>query len=183
MIVNSDDRAGSWRINRGTRKNVVRFAQLFANGVSFALYRLQPLQCLLAIGALRPQDFLFSLHQLGFRFRNLGLKPPDLPFRLAAAGAVTALGFSLFAEDIIGAGDAKLAGAIVLWVDPLHLPLFVLATGTIGAMLGIAAAARHRFAGVDEAALADRRRASLPYGVALAGAGLIIHPLSSLLHP
>ena len=108
---------------------------------------------------------------------------PDLIFRLAAAGTVTALGFSLFAEDIIGAGDAKLAGVIVLWVDPLQLPLFVLATGTIGAMLGIAAAARHRFAGVDDADLADRRRASLPYGVALAGAGLIIHPLSSLLHP
>ena len=108
---------------------------------------------------------------------------PDLPFRLAAAGAVTALGFSLFAEDIIGAGDAKLAGAIVLWVDPLHLPLFVLATGTIGALLGIAAAARHRLAGPAGAELPDRHRTSLPYGVALAGAGLLIHPLSSLLHP
>lgn len=108
---------------------------------------------------------------------------PDLTFRLAAAGAVTALGFSLFAEDIIGAGDAKLAGAIVLWVDPVHLPLFVLATGAIGALLGIAAAARQRLAGVEETALADSRRTSLPYAVALAGAGLLIHPLSSLLHP
>lgn len=106
---------------------------------------------------------------------------PDLPFRLAAAAAVTALGFSLFAEDIIGAGDAKLAGAIVLWVDPLHLPLFVLGTGTIGALLGIAAAARQRHAGTG-AELSLDRRTSLPYGVALAGAGLLIHPLSSLLH-
>lgn len=107
---------------------------------------------------------------------------PDLPFRLAAAVAVTVLGFSLFAEDIIGAGDAKLAGAIVLWMDPLHLPLFVLGTGAIGALLGIAAAARQHLAGAG-AELPPDRHASLPYGVALAGAGLLIHPLSSLLHP
>lgn len=108
---------------------------------------------------------------------------PDLPFRLAAAATVTALGFSLFAEDIIGAGDAKLAGALVLWVDPLHLPLFVLGTGIIGALLGIAAAARQRLAGAEGAELSLDRQTSLPYGVALAGAGLLIHPLSGLLHP
>lgn len=104
---------------------------------------------------------------------------PDLSLRILVALAVTALGFSLFAENIIGAGDAKLAGALMLWVDPLQVPLFILCTGLLGAVLGLIAGARQADAGRQPFALA--RQASLPYGVALAGAGLLVHPFSSLL--
>lgn len=105
---------------------------------------------------------------------------PDLSLRVLVALAVTGLGFSLFAENIIGAGDAKLAGVLMLWVDPLQVPLFVLFTGLIGAALTLGAAARRHSAARGGA---QAREASLPYGVALAGAGLLIHPFSSLVAP
>lgn len=96
---------------------------------------------------------------------------PDLSVRLLIAGAVTALGFSLFAENVVGAGDVKLAGVLMLWLDPLQVPLFVMATGLIGAALALAAMMRRR-AGT---------RQTLPYGVALAGAGLLLLPFSELM--
>ena len=97
---------------------------------------------------------------------------PDLAARLVVSGAVTAAGFSLFAENLVGAGDAKLAGALMLWVDPTQVPLFVLVCGLLGGALalGLALLARRRGAAP-----------SLPYGVALAGAGLALHPFSSLI--
>ena len=99
---------------------------------------------------------------------------PDLNIRLLLAGATLAAGFALFAEDVIGAGDAKLAAATALWLDPSQFPLFVLLCGGIGGLLVLAAT------------LAARRKTAfglwrgLPYGVALAGAGLALYPSCSL---
>lgn len=107
---------------------------------------------------------------------------PDLSLRLLVAAAVTALGFSLFAENLIGAGDAKLAGALMLWLDPAQVPLFLVASGIITALLTLAAVAERRHAGLRAGLGPLARRHTLPYGVALAGAGLMIHPFSSLLH-
>lgn len=103
---------------------------------------------------------------------------PDLSLRLLVAAAVTGLGFSLFAENLIGAGDAKLAGVLMLWLDPLQVPLFIAASGIIGAFLTLAARVERNGAGAGLIAHAH----TLPYGVALAGAGLILLPFSSLLH-
>lgn len=122
----------------------------------------------------------------------------DLSLRLLVAGAVTAAGFTLFAQDIIGAGDAKLAGALVLWLDPVQVPLFLIACGLIGAGLTLAATLKARSgtrspptsrAGSRPGARHLPRPVamlvhggeSLPYGVALAGAGLLLHPYSSLM--
>lgn len=106
---------------------------------------------------------------------------PDLSLRLLVAGAVTALGFALFAEGLIGAGDAKLAGALMLWVDPVQVPLFLVASGIITALLTLAAAAGRHHAGLRIGFGPMTRRQTLPYGVALAGAGLMLHPFSGLL--
>lgn len=161
-----------------------------------------------------------------------GLTPlADLPARLLVAAAVTAAGFALFAQDVIGAGDAKLAGALVLWLDPIQVPVFLLACSLIGAALTCAATltarARRRPASacrslvkhprvsrrpasrplvrrfrvlhllalrplplrplawrllsVRPLALVARTGETLPYGVALAGAGLLLFPSSSLM--
>ncbi|MDI4664248.1 prepilin peptidase [Xanthobacter autotrophicus] len=106
---------------------------------------------------------------------------PDLPLRLLLAGVVTAFGFSLFAENVVGAGDAKLAGVLMLWVDPVQVPLFVLACGLLGALLTLVAVAGRRRNGLHPGVAAAARARTLPYGVALAGAGLLLHPFSSLL--
>lgn len=108
----------------------------------------------------------------------------DLSLRLMVAGAVTAAGFTLFAQDVIGAGDAKLAGALALWLDPLQVPLFIIACSLIGAALTLAATFKARTGDLPlprPAALLVRTGETLPYGVALAGAGLLLHPYSSLM--
>ncbi|WP_341988207.1 prepilin peptidase [Azorhizobium sp. AG788] len=101
---------------------------------------------------------------------------PDLNIRLLLAGATLAVGFALFAEDVIGAGDAKLAAATALWLDPSQFPLFVLLCGGLGGALVAAATLSARR---GDAAPGLWR--GLPYGVALAGAGLALYPSSSLM--
>ncbi|MFG1372801.1 prepilin peptidase [Xanthobacter oligotrophicus] len=117
---------------------------------------------------------------LGFAALAILSPLPDLSLRLLLAAAVTALGFSLFAEHVVGAGDAKLAGVLMLWTDPAQLPLFVLACGLIGGFLTLAAVAMRRPAERLDGIIAVPRQ-TIPYGVALAGAGLLLHPFSSLL--
>lgn len=111
---------------------------------------------------------------LGFAALCLVAEVPELPMRLLLAAAVLAVGFALFAQDIIGAGDAKLAAALALWLDPAQFPAFTLLCAMIGVALVGAATwnARHSSAG---------RIPSLPYGVALAGAGLLLFPQSILM--
>lgn len=115
-------------------------------------------------------------------FAGLAFLTPlsDLSLRLLLAAAVTGLGFFLFAENVVGAGDAKLAGALTLWMDPAQLPLFVLASGLIGGVLSLAAYAMDGSGQRSDRAIAVPAR-TIPYGVALAGAGLLLHPFSSLL--
>lgn len=114
----------------------------------------------------------------GFAVLALLSHLPDLSLRLLVTGSVTAVGFTLFSEDLIGAGDAKLAGALMLWLDPLQVPAFALLSGLFGALLAVGAMARLRLAG--PAAL-SAVQPSLPYAVALAGAGLLLLPYSSLM--
>lgn len=101
---------------------------------------------------------------------------PDLALRIAAATAILGAGFALFARDVIGAGDAKLAGALALWLDPAQLPLFLLLCGLLGLAL-VAAEGLRAWLAPARAALVP----TLPYGVALAGAGLLLFPQSGLM--
>jgi len=98
----------------------------------------------------------------------------DLPQRLLLAGLVAGIGFALFAHDILGAGDAKLAAALTLWLDPAQVPAFMLICAGIAGMLTLGATLAARTPALRRATDA------LPYGVALAGAGLLLQPFSSL---
>ncbi|GGF64019.1 type 4 prepilin peptidase 1 [Azorhizobium oxalatiphilum] len=104
----------------------------------------------------------------------------DVPLRLVLAGALLAVGFALFAEDVIGAGDAKLAAATALWLDPTQFPVFVLICGGLGGLLVAAVTlAARRNAAAGHPADAGLAR-GLPYGVALAFGGLVLFPQSSI---
>ncbi|MGQ3673140.1 A24 family peptidase [Xanthobacter sp. TB0136] len=106
----------------------------------------------------------------------------DLRLRLMVAAAVTAIGFVFFSHDLIGAGDAKFAGALTLWMDPAQVPLFIIACSTIGALLTLAVTLRAKGHALSRpVAFLTRAGHSVPYGVALAGAGLMLHPWSSLM--
>lgn len=98
----------------------------------------------------------------------------DLTERLLLAGLVAGIGFTLFAHDVLGAGDAKLAGALTLWLDPAQVPAFMLICAGIAGALTLAATLAARAPALRSATDA------LPYGVALAGAGLLLQPFSSL---
>ncbi|MFG1422640.1 prepilin peptidase [Roseixanthobacter liquoris] len=112
----------------------------------------------------------------GFAVLAAAGRVDDLALRAMLAAGVLAAGFWLFAHDLIGAGDAKLAAALALWLDPSQLPAFAVICGVFGALLvgGVTLWARRGWRGFGMAA-------SLPYGVALAGAGLALFPSSSLM--
>jgi prepilin peptidase CpaA len=111
-------------------------------------------------------------------------------YTLAAAAAVFAVAFAMFWRGWIGGGDAKLLSASALLVGSHDLPAFLLLMGLCGAVLAIAVLAAARFDGrlryllppVMQAPLETLRgqaRPSVPYGVAIAAAGVLVLVLQS----
>ena len=112
-----------------------------------------------------------------------GLTPlAVLETHLACGVAVLALTFAFFAFGWIGGGDAKLAAATAVWLGWDNLYSYGLMASAIGGALTLAILYLRK---VDlPAALASRgwiRRlhaagAGVPYGIALAAAGLLLYP-------
>ena len=115
---------------------------------------------------------------------------PSLAGGLAALGcaaAVFLVGAVLFARGFLGGGDVKLLAAATLWAGPAGTPELLLLTGVLGGALAlfllmpfgmqIAAAARGM---LGQPPIATERGLAMPvpYGVAIAGAALIVtlHP-------
>lgn len=90
---------------------------------------------------------------------------PDMPLQLAAAFAVFLVFAGLFALGAMGGGDVKMIGAVMLWVPlPLFLPaLTVMAIG--GGILSAIMLIQSKFKRSD-------KQIEVPYGVAIAAAGL-----------
>ena len=102
---------------------------------------------------------------------------------LVAAGIVAGLALPFWASRRIGGGDLKLAAAAAVWVGPIRIPTYLLATAVVGGLVAAAcyalssrevrAAVRanlYRFyapklSGVGSAQPGRRR---VPYGVAIA---------------
>jgi prepilin peptidase CpaA len=111
--------------------------------------------------------FNFSLHALGWS--------------LAAALGMFALGCIFFALNLFGGGDVKLITAVALWTGVADLMRFALLMSVIGGVLGviwIIRRRRHQRRAAAEAAAhpgappGPARKFKLPYGVAIALAGL-----------
>lgn len=90
---------------------------------------------------------------------------PGIAMQLAVALATFAACAGLFAIRAMGGGDVKLLTALALWVEPLLFVKLVIAMALLGGLLTIV---------MMMAALMRRQRDRLavPYGVAIAGAGL-----------
>lgn len=111
-----------------------------------------------------------------------GMSPAAVAMHVAAALAVLAVTFVLFARGWIGGGDAKLAAAIALWFgfEPL-LPFLVYASLLGGGLTLLLLQFRRlplpvSFAGQEWLARLHRRDTGVPYGIALAAAALIVYP-------
>lgn len=95
-----------------------------------------------------------------------GLSPwPDIALQIGAALAVFAFFTLHFALGGMGGGDVKLLGALALWIDAsLLLPLLLLMSifgGIIAAVMLVQMRLRK-----------TKEKPELPYGVAIAAAGL-----------
>jgi prepilin peptidase CpaA len=106
----------------------------------------------------------------------------DFGSHLSCGLAVLVCTFTLFAFGWIGGGDAKLCAATALWLGWDHLADYSLLTALIGGGLSIFflqvrkwPLPRWLFAQQWVARLHDRSN-GVPYGIALAVAGLIIYP-------
>ncbi len=103
-------------------------------------------------------------------------------WHLACGGVVLALTFAFFAFGWIGGGDAKLAATTALWLGFEHLAEYGLGSALLGGVLTLAIIQFRRWP-LPEWALArawiarlHEKGAGVPYGVALAAAGLVIYP-------
>lgn len=106
---------------------------------------------------------------------------PLIGMHLLAAGIVLAGAFACFAFGWIGGGDAKLAAATALWLGfGLTLPYLVYAA-LLGGGLTLLILAVRRWplpAGLERVKWIDRlhdSRSGVPYGIALAAAGIIVY--------
>lgn len=108
---------------------------------------------------------------------------------LLVAGLAFAVGALGFMAGFVGGGDVKLFAAVALWCGPPGIFDLIILTGVIGGLLGLIMVTRLRFVlawSCEAVGVMTLRNAFLrhmiPYGVAIAAAGIIVagFPLMAL---
>ncbi len=111
---------------------------------------------------------------------------PTLGWHVAAGFGMLVVGFGMFAMGWIGGGDAKLAAATALWLGPDLLLNYVVMAGFAGGLLTLAIL---NLRDMDLPLFAARwtwlqrlhhKENGVPYGIALAFAGLMAFPESPI---
>lgn len=100
--------------------------------------------------------------------------------------AALGVGFVLFGLRVVGGGDVKLIAALLVWLAPLQIPLFLFWTALVGGLVGLLVVALRRLpalTGLFSERLQTKIRSAdkIPYGVAIGCAGLITLPNIPLL--
>jgi prepilin peptidase CpaA len=115
-----------------------------------------------------------------------GLTAAEITWHLASGALILALGFGLFALGWIGGGDAKLAAATAIWLGFDHLGEYALVASLLGGVLTLLILAL-RFWPILSTLMnhAWIKRlhdpgTGIPYGIALASAGLLLYPESAI---
>lgn len=107
---------------------------------------------------------------------------PDWQMALATFAGLFTVGFILFSTNIMGGGDVKLLAACGLWTGIKALPAFLIYTSLLGGALGILLIAGRPLMAFGWLKLFPARplprifekSAPIPYGLAIAGAMLIL---------
>jgi prepilin peptidase CpaA len=105
------------------------------------------------------------------------IAPATIAFLPAIAIAVTVLtaGLIIFALDLWGGGDAKLLTSVSLWAGADGIGELLFITAIAGGLLGLAAIFHHTMLNIRQGHIAvDRGIHTIPYGVAIAAAGIIV---------
>ena len=90
---------------------------------------------------------------------------PDIALQLGVAFGTFAVLAVLFAMGAMGGGDVKLLAALALWIEPLPFLNLVMMMALLGGLLTVLFCAWH-------VARRQREKLAIPYGVAIAMAGL-----------
>ena len=112
----------------------------------------------------------------------IGMPLVQLGWHVAASFAVLAVSFGLFAAGWIGGGDAKLAAATALWFGFTHILDYLLLASIIGGGMTLLLMQLRSFplpralAGTQWIQRLHSRASGVPYGIALAAAGLFVYP-------
>jgi len=94
--------------------------------------------------------------------------------RLASVVIVVVVCGLMWTRRMIGGGDLKLLMACAVWIPVATLGGFAIWLGWLGAFQGLATLALLRWTPLaSHAAASERARSQIPYGVSIAGAGLL----------
>ena len=118
----------------------------------------------------------------------IGMPLQQVGMHLLCALAVLVVAFAFFAFGWVGGGDAKLAAATTLWLGfGLTLPYLVYAALLGGVLTLVLLSARNLPlpTGLARIGWVDRlhnKKSGVPYGIALAAAGLLTYSESGVFH-
>ena len=90
---------------------------------------------------------------------------PDVALQLGVALGTFAVLAALFALKAMGGGDVKLLTALALWIEPMLFLKLVIVMALVGGVLTLVFGAWHIMR-------RQREKIAIPYGVAIAMAGL-----------
>lgn len=108
-----------------------------------------------------------------------------LGLHVVIALAVLIATFTLFWLNMLGGGDAKLMAAGALWMGPDHIIEFVAYVTIFGGILAVAMLAYRNFLPANALPLPawarrlHRTGEGIPYGIAIAAAGLMLFPATA----
>jgi prepilin peptidase CpaA len=108
-----------------------------------------------------------------------------LGLHVVIAVAVLIATFTLFSLNMLGGGDAKLMAAGALWMGPDHIIEFVAYVTIFGGILAVAMLGYRNFLPANALPLPawarrlHRTGEGIPYGIAIAAAGLMLFPATA----
>lgn len=115
-----------------------------------------------------------------------GLSASDILVHVGIGTIALAVGFGLFAFNLLGGGDAKLLAAGALWMGAEYALPYVVYITIFGGVLSVAILAYRRFVPAASLPLPGwamrlhTHGGGIPYGIAIAAAGLAMYPSTPL---
>lgn len=113
---------------------------------------------------------------------SIGMDYQTILWHFATFAFVLTVGFALFAVNIIGGGDAKLAASTALWLGWAHTGSYILIASMIGGLLTILILKFRSYLIPEKLnktewilRLHDKNNGA-PYGIALGISALIVYP-------
>ena len=129
-------------------------------------------QMVMAVG------LLYLVYFLAAGLQNNFNPVPEIVGPLLSAMGVFIAFTALFAMGVMGGGDVKMATVVALWCGPEHVLDFILLTALTGGLVSLAVLAKKKWGMSDAPDLTNGPapivQASVPYGVAIAFAGIVI---------